>query len=420
MMNWIKEASDVYNLETVTPQQQLISELVTAVYRYPFAKEFTETQVKVKRGILLAAAFDLLVSAEYYGNVNQVNWCYCPSLNHPPKIYYPYTNTCPYCVLNNEFQYHLANKPASGNIGAATAKLLALFFKALFAHHGRLIEVLKGAEPVDTVFLDNKSIPKVAFYAEVKSAPLLTLPLVTAYEQLTTTGEKGSVPLLEHQPATTILHLSEIAVFVPVQDLRPKSGWSYKSYFIGRKKDSKDINWAYRGILNLLKTDQCFWQDYINFWLIAYDSYAIKNNQVPFWFTNACGAPSPRPEHWRRRASGGGYESISDSKSSVGVDRTDDIKKGIYQVLKLGVDSKPLQDDYQVLTGIVSNIHAIRHFDEYLANFQDVIWTRDKSGKATYAIDLQSETPLFNLFDGLIALTQTISRHPWIATVFDF
>lgn len=59
-----------------------------------------------------------------------------------------------------------------------------------------------------------------------------------------------------------------------------------------------------------------------------------------YWFTNSCGQPIPRPDTWPHRA-GTGYESVSDSKTSVGIDRTDDIKKGTYQILKLGAEGNP-------------------------------------------------------------------------------
>ena len=40
--------------------------------------------------------------------------------------------------------------------------------------------------------------------------------------------------------------------------------------------------------------------------------------------------PRPRPSHWRKRRNGQGVETVSDGKTSVGMDRTDDIKKSIY------------------------------------------------------------------------------------------
>ena len=113
---------------------------------------------------------------------------------------------------------------------------------------------------------------------------------------------------------------------------------------------------------------------YSEFWRGALRRYGERDQSRIFWLTNACGQPSPRPDHWPRRSSGSGYESISDAKTSVGMDRTDDIKKSIYQVLKVGAEGKP-STQFVCKVGIVSNIHAVRHFDEYLEALKDIVWT---------------------------------------------
>ncbi|MBQ9394404.1 MAG: hypothetical protein IJU23_02665, partial [Proteobacteria bacterium] len=115
---------------------------------------------------------------------------------------------------------------------------------------------------------------------------------------------------------------------------------------------------------------------------------------------------------------GTGYESISDAKTSVGMDRTDDIKKAIYQVLKLGSEYKP--NDANVKTAIISNIHAVRHYDEYLLSVRDVIWALDKTRSVTRARQLDPDTPIYNLFDGVLSFTHSDIRDAWIASIFDF
>ena len=80
-----------------------------------------------EKSLHLAAAFDLLVAAEYYRSVAHRGWVYCPE-GEIPLLLYPYINACPRCLLKEQFVYHKANKPQSGSIGAATSRLLALFF----------------------------------------------------------------------------------------------------------------------------------------------------------------------------------------------------------------------------------------------------------------------------------------------------
>ena len=102
------------------------------------------------------------------------------------------------------------------------------------------------------------------------------------------------------------------------------------------------------------------------------------------------------------------------------MDRTDDIKKGIYQVLKIATANKPKAGEWRVKTALISNLHAIRHYDEYLLDLQDVMWTLDATGKAKTAKDLPADAKLYNLFDGIIAFTKNYSRDEWIDAHFQF
>lgn len=102
------------------------------------------------------------------------------------------------------------------------------------------------------------------------------------------------------------------------------------------------------------------------------------------------------------------------------MDRTDDIKKGIYQVLKLGVEGKLSGSDWDYKVGIISNIHPARHFDEYLKSLKDIVWTNDVTGNAKFIGDLPDEQPLYNLFDAIVALTQTFTRDEWLGKLFSY
>ena len=106
-------------------------------------------------------------------------------------------------------------------------------------------------------------------------------------------------------------------------------------------------------------------------------------------------------------------------KTSVGMDRTDDLKKATYQVLKIGAEGKPAYKfDYKV--GIVTNIPAVRHFEAYMSALKDIIWTRDESGTVRNANDLPPDTRLFNLVDGIVSLTGVFARDEWIRSTFTF
>ncbi len=364
-------------------------------------------------GISLAAAFDLLISAQYFSLISHSNWLYCPA--ETSRYFLPYTNCCPRHAVANEFFFHASSKPTSGKIGTTTARLLLLFYQEVFRQKGFEERILRGTEPVDAIIINDKE--KKVFFAEIKASPLVTLPLSTVSEQLTTERDGEIVPLGHSLGVLSNLYETEFDVFVPqIQMLE----WTEKYFGLGTKKDLTDSFFGFRGIANLVERSNEFFDAYLKFWENSLKSYSPKSNQNIYWLTNACGTPTPIPVNWQRRLRGEGFESVSDSKTSVGMDRTDDIKKGIYQVLKLGVEGKLSGSNWDYKVGIISNIHPARHFDDYLKSLKDVVWTNDATGNAKFVGDLPDEQPIYNLFDAIVALTQTFARDEWLEKLFSY
>lgn len=392
-------------------EQNLADTLIDLCYN-------AEKRTGVPIGIALAAAFDLLVSAEYYRNLTNRGWCYCPE--HQSLIF-PYTNTCPACVLSAKFYYHRSNKPESGKIGTATSRLLCVFLDRLFVKSSKNFKIYKGSEPIDILIHDEKE--NVLLLAEVKAAPLITLPLLVRSEEKLTDLIEGEIVELPHTAVdNSSLASANICLLIPIH----KDGlWHSKLVeFQTKEGNLTNTNWAYTQLENIFKGNNDLFDLYLDSWQRAFEAYQVAYHKKDrtsnvFWLTNACGQPKPRPDEWPAR-SGTGYESVSDGKTSVGMDRTDDIKKGIYQVLKLGAESKPNNKQYQIKTALISNIHAARHYDEYLTSLQDVVWALDETGLAKKAGELDIETPIYNLFDGIISFTQNHPRDEWIREHFRF
>lgn len=118
---WVAQAIAAAQVFTSHPLEEALIELLIL-------------RAKQQPQLALAAAYDLLVAAEYYAAVSEHGWLTC----HQPAngMFYPYTNVCPACVLDGQFIYHKANKPKSGVIGTTTARLLSLFFRAPFCPLG--------------------------------------------------------------------------------------------------------------------------------------------------------------------------------------------------------------------------------------------------------------------------------------------
>lgn len=405
---WIEKILEKSQEVTVgSVQQALITTLVDFVY--------ANFDSRRDRRIALAASFDLVLMAEYYRTVGHLGWVYCPE-GHEALLLYPYTNVCPRCVLKNVFVFHKANKPKSGVIGAKTSRLLGSFLQTLLKKNKRSIQVLKGSEPVDLVLVDDTGSKPVVMFAEIKAAPLVTLPL--AYESQRLTGEQiDSSVITPHRVADhSNLYGSELKLFLP--DMKQANN-NWRLIKLGSKNDAKDVFWAYRALSKLIQSDPDLLYQYFDFWRHALETYEIKSQNDIYWLANASGQPSPRPNDWPRRKSASGYESVSDGKTSVGMDRTDDLKKATYQVLKIGAEAKP-SSKYDFRVGIFSNIHAIRHHKDYLSSLEQIVWTRSSDVNVETAKDLAEDTPLFNLFDGVIALTDSMARDAWVQTTFDF
>ena len=370
------------------------------------------SESNLHKGRYLAAAFDLLMTAEYYKSVTVKNWHYCPNDN--PKIYYSFLNACPYCCLKQKFVFTLGNKPQSGAIGRSSTFILSLVLDSYFQRTKTKIEIKKSVEPVDLVLVDESN--KQVFAAEVKSAPLTILPLFAETDELTAMEEGVITKVNAHEPISNT-HFSSLPVSVGL----PKSvagKWEFEFFKLEGLKNDK--NWPYFEIAKLVRTTD-FWEQYVRYWVASYETYKHRRREtLIYWFSNACGSPQAVSGDWPDRRNGGGKESISDSKTSVGMDRTDDIKKGIYQVLKVGADGKPFSKEYSLSVGIISNLDAARHFDEYLQNIQNVVWTLDPTGSAKKIRDLPPEQEVYNLFDGIVTFTKNIGRNEWLKQTFQF
>lgn len=355
---WVKNAIDsASKIEVFDHEKTLASKLVQYAYT---SAEKTGHPV----GYALAAAFDLFVAAEYYKNVAHKGWYYCPEGD--PLLFYPYTNTCPRCVLQGNFHFEQANKPGSGSIGQATSRLLGIFLLELFAKKAnRNLLVYRGVEPIDMIIYEQST--NTVLLSEIKAAPLQTLALAASSDKLTWAQEDGEiVPIKTHVSSdNTSLSSSEIFMCLPITQ---NSSTKYKLISLGSTNKISDASWAYKRIEQALDKDASIFDAYLKIWEEAFSVYKPGNTQRSnvYWLTNGCGQPNPRPRDWPSRRKGTGYESVSDGKTSVGMDRTDDIKKGIYQVLKVGAESKPQskRSHFSVKTALISNLHAVRHYEE--------------------------------------------------------
>ena len=359
-------------------------------------------------GLILAATFDLLVSSEYYQSMTHRGWTYCSE--EPTLLLYPFTNTCPRCLSKGKFVFANGNKPESGRIGTITLEILCAILQHAFKKKGNSAIVYKASEPVDVIIHD--PISDSILLAEVKAAPLLTLPISVSCDRQTEMVGGNTVSAGHSLSDNPFFKESELSIFFPQTE-------KHKERTYGVHVDWTGADPFLHAICDVIRDNGSFFGHYYGYWCEAFDAYGKRARDVPsFWLTNGCGQPVPRPDTWPSRR-GSGYESVSDGKTSVGMDRTDDIKKGTYQVLKLGSEFKP-SSKRQVRTALISNVHAVRHYGEYLLPIHNVVWAVCESTEVQTAGDLDSETAVYNLFDGIISFTKCDIRDKWLSALFDF
>ena len=405
---WVKTQIDRAVPIRLTPdERELANLLIERAHEYA-------TVTATGFGLSLAAAFDLFVAMAYYAVVTNTGWLYCP--NTPSLLIYNFgANACSRCLLAGEFHYHPASKPPSGAIGKITRRLLCVFLTCLFERNHRAIQVYVASEPVDVIVYDESA--RAVLLAEAKAGPLTVLPLAALTEAQTQNDEAGNVIPRPHASTdNTALTTAPLNIMLPVTDPTSATGWGVRLLPLSPINQSNRQTWAREQVRRVLVDDQPTLRAYFQFWARAYAAYGNERKDpidAVFWLTGACGAPKPKPFHWPDG------KTISDAKTTVGMDRTDDIKKATYQVLKIATAAKP-KTSYRVKTALISNIHAVRHYEAYLQDFQDVIWTQDETRMAKKAGELPPGKDLYNLFDGILSFTRSHSRDEWISDAFKF
>lgn len=380
------------NTKKKTPLGSFVETLVTKCIH----------QREVSRGESLAACFDLLVGLSYYTKIVPNGWMQCP--NGEPHFFFPYVNVCPRCALEGRFFYHKAGKGESANIGASAIEALILFVQEWFRQTGSAdLAVFQGEEPVDLVIYDQEN--NTAFLAEVKSAPLFTLPLAVLADD--------DDPIEEHEEVRlAALKGCTMGLMLPVLVDEDSQTWQGVVYEFPRPYDGSDDYFIHALRQMVADKESDFLDTYLQTWVRGFAAYThkFKDDNI-FWLTGGCGKPGKK--HWSHSTS------ISDGKTSVGMDRTDDIKKGVYQLLKLRI-TDAVKDGIDVKVGILSNAHAARHYDDYISPIQNVMWLISDLEDVATTDDLPPGTPVHNLYDGIITFTKSYTRDAWLQQIFDF
>jgi hypothetical protein len=273
----------------------------------------------------------------------------------------------------------------TGALGKLSSEVILRFIEKL---HPQLVEVLAvgGVEFSDAVLKHKNGL---VILAEVKSAPLLTYPFLFNIPKTCLKGNHEKAVITNSQ-----LRASDSAVYL-------HNGEKIDLGKVG------DPMWPFRRLVQFMinKKNSCLIDNCIKNWLSARDAYSKKDRQNKMYYlANASGQP---PLIAKSRDGWPQNESISDSKTSAGMDRTDDIKKGIYQSLKIGTHIKKLP---HIKTAIISNLPAYRHGEEYVSPFLTMLWGLESDLENLAGETAIKSDRLRRAFDFLITIEDPVLR----------
>jgi len=339
--------------------------------------------------VALGAIFDWCLSLLYAEKTANTGWLYCPDAL---MSFYPYIKSCPRCgrLENESISVH---KPASDAIGRYTTLCLGAILSEIchVCQNGFEVRILPTSRgDVDMLIFDATTV----VLCEVKSSPLHLLPLCVRYQRPLETAEGDNIAAIATHAVITVDDLENRDLYlylvggdpIPVRLIREDSA-RYLSV-----KESRNLD----RLCEILKTVR-------DTWARMYAGYASrwKENGHLRWFTCGCGS------------------GVDDSKNAPGLDRTDDIKKGVYQMLKVAEKYGRGCRERRVRVALLSNMHPVAHYDEYLKGFEDALWTResDIQGRTGQTVSVDSDD-LLPFYDMLFTLTQSWFRDERLKQAF--
>ena len=302
--------------------------------------------------IAFPALFDFIVTTEYVKRmVADVGWIYCrgDDYSEGSSLYFPFLKTCPRCSVHlGKRPSAKSNKPGSDPIGEISGNATFLILSKILEYTSSTTQIRKSTDrrgDVDLVISDEG----LFILAEVKSSPLVVYPLeIPLSKPMTEVRDGVTQQLRDHSSVTAQTVKEEMSLYIAHKDLRISLGANSVE------------NWPYPALVEYVG-DKDNAALVIEAWSELQDVYRAKRRDINRnidnrrWITCGCGG------------------SVDDSKNAPGIDRTDDIKKGTYQVLKLGAYFKEKISERNILAILVSNFFAYHTNDRYLEEIKVTI-----------------------------------------------
>jgi len=290
------------------------------------------------------------------------------------------------------------HKPTSHHIGEITTAATAIFLTLLGTAGSKPLEVgviSKQSHDVDALAWRDDLL--VLF--EVKSSPLVTYPIRTRLvAPFTEPGDNGPVEMPQHRLIDVDFRLQSLSLYLANRDVDIPLG------------QPSGAAWPYPELTKYVSTADGFLQ-YMEAWTEIFLGYRI-----------------PKVERRGRDtvlgylANGWGDE-IDSNKTKAGLGRTDDIKKGTYQLLKFGAYYRNGSPKLPIRGVLTANLDPLFMYTEYFEKLIDGRWapgSKFRPSTADSAYQEILEHDLFYIYDAVLAFNRPVVNDPLLKGCFAF
>lgn len=356
--------------------------------------------------LVCAALFDLVCNAEYvHGRVTNRSWIYCnrhrDGATSDVYAYYSFLKQCPKCCQDRGLDPRISgaqHKPTSHHIGEITTVATAYFLKLLAMSGARPLEVgivSKQSHNVDALGWRDDLV--VLF--EIKASPLVTYPLrVKLAEAFTESSDEGPVEIKQHKLIDVEFKSHDVSLYLANTDTDIPLG----------PASSKE--WPYPQITQFMSNSDGLLA-YMEAWGEIFLGYSVPKV-----------ARAGRDIVMGYLANGWGDE-IDSNKTKAGLGRTDDIKKGTYQLLKFGAYYRDGSPNLEIRGALTANLDPLFMYKAYMEKLIDARWApaaKFRTSPAAPEYKEILERDLFYIYDAVLAFNRPIVNDPLLSGCFDF
>ena len=360
----------------------------------------------LRLNMVAAALFDLVCNAEYlHGRLINERWIYCNRDRDAARpdihAYYSFLKQCPECCQDRGLGPRITlarHKPQSHTIGEITTVTTALFL-TLLGH--------SAAKPLDVGLISKQShnVDAIAWrddllvLFEIKASPLVTYPARVKLDAPFTKHDlNGPAEYDQHQLIDVEYNRHDLSLYLANtgQDIP-----------LGRPGTA---HWPYPQLTSYLSTPDGF-LNFMEAWGGIFLAYRI-----------------PKTERTGRDAviaylANGWGDDIDSNKTKSGLGRTDDIKKGTYQLLKFAAYYRDGSPDLPVRGALTANLDPLFFYERYLEKLIDGRWAPSRKFRTSAASPEYKEIleeDLFYIYDAVLTFNRPVVNDSHLQGCFDF